>query len=95
MRSIPVSRLHQQAGFSLVELSVTLALILALSGFAVLNITAILPGMRANEAMYQAVAQLRKGRESAIAQRRNIEVSSWETIKYSWSGMMYRPEQRS
>jgi prepilin-type N-terminal cleavage/methylation domain-containing protein len=74
MRSIPVSRLHQQTGFSLVELSVTLALIMSLSGFAVLNITAILPGMRANEAMYQAVAQLRKGRESALAQRRNVEV---------------------
>jgi Tfp pilus assembly protein FimT len=74
MRSIPVSRLHQQTGFSLVELSVTLALIMALSGFAVLNITAILPGMQANEAMYQAVAQLRRGRESAIAQRRNVEL---------------------
>jgi len=74
MRSIPVSRLHQQTGFSLVELSVTLALILALSGFAVVNISAMLPGMRANEAMYQAVAQLRKGRESAIARRRNVEV---------------------
>lgn len=74
MRSIPVSRLHQQTGFSLVELCITLALIMTLSGFAVLNITAILPGMRANEAMYQAVAQLRKGRESALAQRRNVEV---------------------
>ena len=74
MRSIPVSRLHQQAGFSLVELSIVLALIVTLSGFAVVNITAILPGMRANEAMYQAVAQLRRGRESAIAQRRNVEV---------------------
>jgi Tfp pilus assembly protein FimT len=74
MRSIPVCRLHQQTGFSLVELSVTLALIMALSGFAVLNLTAILPGMQANEAMHQAVSQLRKGRESAIAQRRNIEL---------------------
>ena len=74
MRSIPGSRLHQQTGFSLVELSITLALISALSGFAVLNIASILPGMRANESMYQVVAQLRQGRESAIAQRRNIEL---------------------
>jgi Tfp pilus assembly protein FimT len=57
-----------------VELSIAIALILALSGFAVLNINAILPGMRANEAMYQTVAQLRRGRELAIGQRRNIEV---------------------
>jgi Tfp pilus assembly protein FimT len=74
MRKTVVTRLNQQTGFSLVELCIMIALVLALSGFAVLNINAIMPGMRANEAMYQTVAQLRRGRELAIAQRRNVEV---------------------
>ena len=39
-----------------------------------MNVQAVLPGMGANTAMKQTVAQLRSGRELAIAQRRNIEL---------------------
>jgi prepilin-type N-terminal cleavage/methylation domain-containing protein len=74
MRSLATNQPFHNAGFSLVELSIVMALALALCGFAVLNMSEILPGMQANEAMYQTVAQLRRGRESAVAQRRNIEV---------------------
>jgi Tfp pilus assembly protein FimT len=62
------------AGFSLIELCTTLAFMCIIGGFAVLNINAILPGVRANEAMYQTMAQLRSARETAMAQRRNIEI---------------------
>jgi hypothetical protein len=34
----------------------------------------ILPGMGANQAMYQTIAQLRQGRDLAVAQRRNIQL---------------------
>jgi Tfp pilus assembly protein FimT len=63
-----------QAGFSMVEVCIVTMVLFTVSGFAVLNITGILPGMRANNAMYQTLAQLRRGREEAIAQRRNIRL---------------------
>jgi Tfp pilus assembly protein FimT len=62
------------AGFSLIEMCITVAFLCILGSFAVLNINAILPGVKANEAMYQTLAQLRSARETAIAQRRNIEI---------------------
>jgi Tfp pilus assembly protein FimT len=62
------------AGFSMVEVCITMALMSIIGSFAVLNINGLLPGLRANEAMYQTVAQLRRARESAIAQRRNVEL---------------------
>jgi Tfp pilus assembly protein FimT len=58
----------------MVEVCIVTMVIFTVSGFAVLNITGILPGMRANNAMYQTLAQLRRGREEAIAQRRNIRL---------------------
>jgi len=62
------------AGFSMVEVCIIVALMSIIGSFAVLNINGFLPGMKANEAMYQTVAQLRSTREAAIAQRRNIEL---------------------
>jgi Tfp pilus assembly protein FimT len=58
----------------MVEISIGILLAMILAGFAVVNITGIMPGLRTNEAMTQTVAQLRKGRETAIAQRRNVEI---------------------
>jgi hypothetical protein len=49
-------------------------LAIVIAGFALIDISGILPGMRANEGLSQTVAQLRRGRELAIAQRRNVEV---------------------
>jgi prepilin-type N-terminal cleavage/methylation domain-containing protein len=65
---------NQQHGFSLIEVMIGLSLVMVVSGFALLNTSNILPGMSANTAMKQTLAQLRSGREQAIAQRRNIEI---------------------
>jgi Tfp pilus assembly protein FimT len=62
------------AGFSLVEACITVAAMCIIGSFAVLNVNGILPGIKANEAMYQMVSQLRNAREAAISQRRNIEL---------------------
>jgi Tfp pilus assembly protein FimT len=62
------------AGFSLVEVLIILMLLCIMGGFAVLSLNSILPGITANEAMYQAVGQLRNAREAAIGQRRTIEI---------------------
>ena len=58
----------------MVEMVMALLLAFIVAGFAVLDINGIRPGMIANAALNQTVAQLRLGRESAIAQRRNIEL---------------------
>ncbi len=68
-------RLRQSAGFSMVEVCVGLLIASALAGVAVINIGAVMPGMHANKAMYQAVALFRQGRQAAIAQRRNIQLN--------------------
>ena len=73
-RHTPSDGPHQEAGFSMVEISVVILLISVVAGFALLNIEGIVPGMDANAALSQTVAQLRRGRDLAIAQRRNIEV---------------------
>jgi type II secretory pathway pseudopilin PulG len=68
------SRLGQNDGFSLVEIGIGLMLACTLAGFALINMGAVMPGIRANQAMYQTVSQLRQGRQLAIAQRREIQL---------------------
>jgi Tfp pilus assembly protein FimT len=68
------SRLRQSEGFSLVEIGIGLMLACTLAGFALINMGAIMPGIRANQAMYQTVSQLRQGRQLSIAQRREIQL---------------------
>ena len=68
------NREPQHAGFSMAEASIAILIIFIILGFALPNITGVLPGMRANNAMAQTVAQLRRGRELAVAQRRDIEL---------------------
>lgn len=46
----------------------------AVAGFALVNMQSMLPGMRANQAMYQTIAQLRHGRQLAVAQRRQVQL---------------------
>jgi Tfp pilus assembly protein FimT len=74
LRNSPTDCQHRQAGFSLVEVGITVAIAGVLAGFTLLNMVGIMPGMRANAALNQTVAQLRSGRESAISQRRNVEL---------------------
>ena len=73
--------LRQRAGFSVVEVCIGLLIACALAGFALLNIGAILPGMNANKAMYETVAQFRQGRQAAVAKRRDIQLNFSEDDK--------------
>jgi hypothetical protein len=74
LKNASEGHLCRQAGFSLVELCSAVTITGIIAGFTLLNMTGIAPGMRANAAMSQTVAQLRSGRETAIAQRRNIQL---------------------
>jgi prepilin-type N-terminal cleavage/methylation domain-containing protein len=69
-----VHRPYQHAGFSMVETAAVILIVGIVSAFAMLEIDAVAKGMTANAALSQTVAQLRKGRELAIAQRRNVEL---------------------
>lgn len=73
-KTTAVVQISREAGFTLAEMMMTLLMALTLAGFAVVNMNAISTGNKANSALNVTMAQLRKGRESAIAQRRNIEL---------------------
>jgi Tfp pilus assembly protein FimT len=67
-------RLHIEQGFSMVEACMVVLLMFIVSGFAVLNLDALRPRLSADSAVNQTLAQLRRGRETALAQRRNIRI---------------------
>jgi Tfp pilus assembly protein FimT len=64
--------IRRDNGFSLVEVSVGIMLAIAIAGFALIQMEAIMPGTHANQAMNLTLAQLRRGRDLAITQRRPI-----------------------
>jgi len=70
----PMTRWKAPNGFTVIEFCVVLMIGFTITGMAILSTTGLLPGMRANEAMRQTVAQLREGRETASAERRNVQV---------------------
>ncbi len=59
----------------MIEILVTIAISLIVAGMAVLSLQGSLPGMRVNAGLNQVVSQMRTGRESAIAQRRNFQLT--------------------
>jgi prepilin-type N-terminal cleavage/methylation domain-containing protein len=69
------NRLRDDRGVSLVEIMVAVAIIGALTSMAVMQIGAIRPGLEADGAMRTVMAQLNSARETAISQRRRVEVS--------------------
>jgi prepilin-type N-terminal cleavage/methylation domain-containing protein len=69
------TRLHDERGISLIEMMVAVAIIGALTSMAVIQIGAVRPGMQADGAMRVVMSQLNAARETAISQRRRVEVS--------------------
>jgi prepilin-type N-terminal cleavage/methylation domain-containing protein len=69
-------RLRDQRGISLVEIMVAVAIIGVLTSMAVMQIGAVRPGLEADGAMRVVMAQLNYARETAVAQRRLVEVRS-------------------
>ena len=69
------NRLRDEQGISLIEILVAAAIIGILTSIAVVQIGVIRPGLEADGAMRQVMAQLNFARETAISQRRRVEVS--------------------
>jgi Tfp pilus assembly protein FimT len=68
-------RLRDERGVSLTEIMVMVAIIGILTSMTVVQIGAVRPGMQADGAMRLIMAQLNSARETAISQRRLVEVS--------------------
>jgi type II secretory pathway pseudopilin PulG len=72
--AIGVDRSSAPNGYTMVEVCVVLAVMVVTAGFAFLGIEGILKRVEGDSALNMVVSQLRRGRELAIAQRRNIEI---------------------
>jgi prepilin-type N-terminal cleavage/methylation domain-containing protein len=77
-------RLRTERGVSLVEMLVAVAIIGILTSMAVVQIGAVRPGMQADGAMRVVMSQLNSARETAISQRRRVEVSFNDVGENSW-----------
>lgn len=64
----------QQRGFSLLEALTAIAILMIVSGMAIINFTSVLPNAKANSAMDQLLYQLRSARARAIAHRREVQI---------------------
>jgi prepilin-type N-terminal cleavage/methylation domain-containing protein len=67
-------RNKREAGFSLIEVIVVVAVIAILSAMAIVLTQGTLQSYKANAAQDSVVAQLRRARELAISKRRNVRI---------------------
>jgi prepilin-type N-terminal cleavage/methylation domain-containing protein len=74
----------QQAGFSLLEITMVMAISLVVLGMSVIKLQPLWQQVQANSALQQVKETLREGRELAISQRRTIVVkfSGGNTVKF-------------
>jgi len=66
---------NRHCGFSLLEMTVVIALILIVSAIAVIKLQPVLQDAKTDVAMRQVLDQLRQAREYSIANRRYIQVT--------------------
>lgn len=74
MDQVRKQRVRTTAGFSLIELMIAVAIIFIVMAMALVSMQGILPTLRANAAMNSVRNTLRLARETAIAERRNVQV---------------------
>jgi prepilin-type N-terminal cleavage/methylation domain-containing protein len=62
------------AGFTMLEMTVVIAIILILAGMAIISINGTLPNQQATAGLNAAAAVFRQGRDLAVADRRNYQL---------------------
>jgi type II secretory pathway pseudopilin PulG len=65
---------NKQQGFSLLEALTAIAIIMIVSGMAIMNFSSVIPNAKANSAMGQVLTQLRSARARAIAHRCEVQI---------------------
>ncbi|MGH9468812.1 MAG: pilus assembly FimT family protein [Terriglobia bacterium] len=66
---------NREAGFSLVEILVTIAIMAVVSGIAAAIMTNVIPAVHADSSLQLIETQLRQARQGALDQRRNFIVT--------------------
>lgn len=69
------ARQRQQGGFSAVELTIAMVLLLVLVAITILSTRGAVASMRVNSALTHLSAELRTAREMAVSQRRDIQLT--------------------
>ena len=64
----------QENGFSLLEAVVVIGIMMVMMGFAIFKSTSMMPNYKADSALDVVVSTLRQARQTAITQRRDVEV---------------------
>ena len=65
---------NQENGFSLLEAVVVIGLMMVMMAFAIFKSTSMMPNYKADSAQDVVVSTLRQARQTAITQRRDVEV---------------------
>lgn len=71
----PFARRRSEAGFTLPEMLITIAIIATISAISVAVMPSVLTNMRSDSSVAQALNIVRLARDRAIAERRNIELN--------------------
>jgi prepilin-type N-terminal cleavage/methylation domain-containing protein len=74
---------NREQGFSLIETLIVVGVMAVLMGMALINTSGTLKDYKANSAVDTVVSQLRQARQTAISQRRYVQL----TIDQSFSGL--------
>jgi type II secretory pathway pseudopilin PulG len=83
MRSLEISagqRRRRASGFSLIEMTMVVALTIVVSVMSVLSLTPVVNGQRMTNAYNYTVAALRQGRDNAVSQRTSYSVTFSNTV---------------
>ena len=70
-----MSRCHRERGFSLIEVTVGILIVLIVSAMAIIALSPTRQQLQADAAMVEVASQLRKAREIAIEQRRDVAIT--------------------
>ena len=73
-KAVAVFSTRRQAGFSLMEMAIVVAIVMIVLGISLLGITTILPGLRASQAMHQVMSAMREARMLAMSNNLGVRV---------------------